>query len=325
MAIEICKRAFLGYRFSGAEHNVENEIYRLINSSGTGEVSCYDVCEGIQLTHNHLEMESCYQKIPPAPNLMLINHCLEGCYEYELQDGTASFMGEGDLCISDLGGQEFVNSHLPTNKYIGLAIMLDLQVAQASLDELFPQANIDLFSLRDYLCMGGKSLLIRARSEVDHIFNELYYVDERIRKPYHIIKVIELFLFLGLVEREKFENLPSFSITVVSATKSIYAYLIENPMKRVTIGELSLRFNVADSSLKRCFKVLTGQSIGTFMKDQRIRAAADILLNQKEMGIAEVAELAGYENASKFSAAFKSVFKQTPLAYRNRNNLAVIR
>jgi len=39
------------------------------------------------------------------------------------------------------------------------------------------------------------------------------------------------------------------------------------------------------------------------MKEQRIQAAA----------------LAGYENASKFSAAFKSVFSQTPLAYRNRN------
>lgn len=318
MAAEISKRAFLGYPFAGEERNGENEIYRLDNSSGTGKISCYDVCDGIQLTHNHLEMESCFRKIPPAPDLMLINHCLEGCYEYELQDGTVSFMGEGDLCISDLGGQAFVNSHLPTNKYIGISIMLDLHTAQASLDGLFPQANIDLFALRDYLCVDGKSLLIRARSEVDHIFSELYYVDERIRTPYHIIKIIELFLFLGLVEREKFELLPSFSNSVVSATKSVYAYLIENPTKRVTIGELSALYTVADSSLKRCFKALTGQSIGMFMKDRRIQAAADILLNQKDMSVAEVAELAGYENTSKFSAAFKTVFKQTPLTYRNR-------
>jgi len=319
MATEIYKRAFLGFRFTGEGHNGENEIYRLTNNGGTGKVSCYDVCEGIQLTYNHLEIESCFQKTSPTPDLMLINHCLEGCYEYELQDGTVSFMGEGDLCIGDLGGQAFVNSHLPTNKYIGISILLDLHTAQVSLDTLFPQANIDLFVLRDYLCAEGKPLLIRARSEVDHIFNELYDVDNRIRRPYYIIKVIELFLFLGLVEREKLENLPSFSGAVVSSTKSVYAYLIENPIKRITIGELSSRFNIADSSLKRCFKALTGQSIGTFMKEQRIQAAAHILLNQNDMSIAEAAELAGYENASKFSAAFKSVFRQTPLAYRNRN------
>lgn len=319
MATEICKRAFLGYHFSGEERNGKDEIYRLTNNSGKGKISCYDVCEGIQLTYNQLEMGSCFQKISPEPDLMLINHCLEGCYECEFQDGTVSFMGEGDLCVSDLGGQAFANSRLPTNKYIGISILLDLHTAQTSLDALFPQANIDLFALCDYLCAEGKSLMIRARSEVDHIFSELYYVDERIRMPYYTIKIIELFLFLGLVEREKFENLPAFSGSVVSATKSVYAYLIENPIKRVTIGELSSRFNVADSSLKRCFKTVAGQSIGTFMKEQRIQAAANILLNQKNMSVAEVAEFAGYESASKFSAAFKSVYKQTPLVYRSRN------
>lgn len=320
MATEICKRAFLGYHFSEEECKGEDKIYRLTNNSGKGKISCCDVCEGIQLTYNHLEMGSCFQKIAPEPDLMLINHCLEGCYECEFQDGTVCFMGEGDLCISDLGGQAFANSRLPTNKYMGISILLDLHTAQLSLDALFPQAEIDLFALRDYLCAEGKSLMIRARSEVNHIFSELYYVDERIRMPYYTIKIIELFLFLSLVEREKFENLPLFSKSVVSATKSVYAYLIENPIKRVTIGELSFRFNVADSSLKRCFKAVAGKSIGTFMKEQRIQAAAGILLNQKEMSIAEVAEFAGYKSASKFSAAFKSVFKQTPLVYRDRNS-----
>lgn len=320
MAAEIYKRAFLGFRFTGNGDNGENEICRLTNNSGTGKIVCYDVCEGIQLTYNHLETDSCFQKAQPTPGLMLINHCLKGCYEYELEDGTVSFMGEGDLWVGDLGGQMFVNSHLPVNKYMGISILLDLRTAQTSLDTLFPQADIDLFALRDYLCAEGKPLLIRARSAADHMFSEWYHVDSRIRKPYSIIKVIELFLFLSLVEREKTEKLPSFSGSVVSATKSVYAYLIENPIKRITIGELSSRFNIADSSLKRCFKALTGQSIGIFMKEQRIRAAADILLHQNGISIAEVAELAGYENASKFSAAFKSVFRQTPLVYRNQNN-----
>ena len=319
MQVKICKRAFYGYRFADEGRNGENEIYRVVNHSGAGEMFCYDVCEGIQLTYNSLEMDTCFQKILPASGFMLINHCLEGCYEYELQDGTVSFMGEGDLCINDLGGQSFVNSHLPTRKYRGLAIILDLQVAQASLDRLFPQANIDLFRLRDYLCVDGKPLRIRARSEIDHIFSELYCVDEHIRVPYYIIKVIELFLFLSIVEREKLKSLPSFSYSVASSTRAVYTYLIENPLKRVTIGELASLFHIADSSLKRCFKALTGQSIGTFMKRQRIQRAADILLEHHDINVTGIAEIAGYENVSKFSAAFKSVFHQLPLVYRNQN------
>ena len=39
-----------------------------------------------------------------------------------------------------------------------------------------------------------------------------------------------------------------------------------------------------------------------------MEAAADLLVSEPQLSICEVAEAAGYENQSKFSAAFKSVF-----------------
>ncbi len=52
------------------------------------------------------------------------------------------------------------------------------------------------------------------------------------------------------------------------------------------------------------------------MKIKRIEAAAELLISEPQLSICEVAEAAGYENQSKFSAAFKSIFGMTPFAYR---------
>ena len=61
---------------------------------------------------------------------------------------------------------------------------------------------------------------------------------------------------------------------------------------------------------------IAGNSIGTFMKIKRMEAAAELLVSEPQLSICEVAETAGYENQSKFSAAFKSVMGVTPFAYR---------
>lgn len=318
MADDLCKRAFAGYHFSGEEENGNFLVYRLSDGTGSGEMASFEVCEGIQLTYNRLEMDSCFQAISPSPGFMQINHCLEGCFEFELQDGSVGFAGEGDLCVHDLGGQAFAGSRFPSRKYFGLTVLLELGPAQRSLDGLFPKAKIDLLGLRDILCPQGQSLFIRARSEVEHIFSELYCVDDRIREPYSLIKVVEILLYLGLADRHSCQHLPTFSPAVVKGTKEAYAYLTENPFRKTTIGELSAMFHVADSSLKRCFKAISGQTIGAFIKEKRIRAAADLLLEQEELSIGAVAELTGYGSQSKFSSAFKALMGQTPLVYRSQ-------
>lgn len=49
---------------------------------------------------------------------------------------------------------------------------------------------------------------------------------------------------------------------------------------------------------------------------KRIEAAAEVLITEPHLNIGEIAYAAGYENQSKFSAAFKSVMGITPQAYR---------
>ena len=304
--------------FPNKRKQQENLIVQQNTDTGFGEMNCYDVAHGITITYNNLNMDLCYRPIIPQQDFLQIDHCLEGCYECELSGGSVSFLGEGDLSVSNLckGQQLFVGSRIPLKKYRGITVLFEIETAQKTLNSDFKQADINLAQIRDTLCADGRSLLIKSKHEIDHIFSELYCVDERIRLPYSWVKIIELLLFLSLLDASYVKKPRQFSEEVSKGTQKAYQYIIENPFSKITIPELADMFHVAESSMKRCFTSLAGNSIGTFMKIKRIEAAAELLISEPQLSICEVAEAAGYENQSKFSAAFKSIFGMTPFAYR---------
>lgn len=305
--------------YKGTNSDVpQSDIRHLTDGMGTGEMDCYQIAPGIQISYNNLNTDSCFQPIKFETDFLQIDHCIEGCYEFEMDNGSVSFIGKGDLSVTSLrkGKQVFVNSRIPLKKYRGITILLDIASAQPTLNRDFRQANLNLLQIRDTLCGEGRSLLIKSKHEVDHIFGELYHVDERIRLPYFWVKTIELLLFLSLLDGSTVRKPHQFSEEVSVGTQQAYQFIIENPFSKVTIAELAEMCHVAESSMKRCFTSIAGNSIGAFMKVKRMEAAADLLVSAPQLSIGEVAEAAGYENQSKFSAAFKAVFGMTPFAYR---------
>lgn len=304
--------------FPNRKKSHSNTVIQESNDTGTGEMVCYDVAPGIQIAYNNLNMDSCFSPLAPQEDFLQIDYCLEGCYECELVGGTVNFLNEGDLSVSSLykDQQLFVGSRIPFKKYRGITVLLQMDKAQQTLEADFPKGGISLSKIRDTLCADGRALLVKSKHEIDHIFGEIYRTDERIRQPYFWIKVIELLLFLSILDASYVKKPRQFSESVSKGTQRAYQYIIENPFSKITIPELAKMFQVGESSLKRCFAYLAGSSIGTFMKLKRMEAAAELLVSEPQLSIYEVAEAAGYENQSKFSAAFKSVFGITPFAYR---------
>lgn len=88
--------------FPNKRKQQENLIVQQNTDTGFGEMNCYDVAHGITITYNNLNMDSCYRPIIPQQDFLQIDHCLEGCYECELSGGSVSFLGEGDLSVSNL-------------------------------------------------------------------------------------------------------------------------------------------------------------------------------------------------------------------------------
>ena len=257
-------------------------LRRYEDESGSGEMHCYNIAPGIQLSFNDLNLSSCYQPLNVQKDFLEINYCLEGGHEVEMVGGGITFLGEKDLSISGLYHDKrvIVNSRIPFNKYKGITILLELETAQTTL------------------------------------FAEILSVENQIRLPYYWLKILEILLLLSQLDNSYVEPPQQFTEKVSRRTQQVYQYIIENPFTQKNISEIAEIYGVSESSMKRCFKSISGASLGTFMKRKRMEAAAELLRSEPTLSVGEIASLAGYENQGKFSGAFKSVYEMTPIAYR---------
>ena len=159
--------------------------------------------------------------------------------------------------------------------------------------------------------------MIPGEPAIEHIFSELYNVPLKIKKYYFKIKVLELLLYLDALELSGHtEERPYFYKGQVEKIKAIQALLTEDLTKNYTLEELSEQFDIALTPLKNCFKTVYGSPIFTYMRTYRMNYAATLLKSDKNLKIAEIAGLVGYDSPSKFSSAFHQTMGKTPLEYR---------
>lgn len=93
--------------------------------------------------------------------------------------------------------------------------------------------------------------------------------------------------------------------------------LIENFDKRYTIDVLSSGFLMNQTTLKAVFKKVYGKPIASYMKDYRMKKAAEIL-KESDMLLFDVAGTVG----CKFSQAFKESYGVVPSRCRQEQMLA---
>jgi AraC-like DNA-binding protein len=61
-----------------------------------------------------------------------------------------------------------------------------------------------------------------------------------------------------------------------------------------------------------------GKDYLTTQYNTKWQSAAEMLISERSLNIADIAQRLGYDNASKFSAAFRDVMGVTPQNYRSR-------
>ena len=74
---------------------------------------------------------------------------------------------------------------------------------------------------------------------------------------------------------------------------------------------------MGQTKLRESFKSIYGVPIGTYIRQVKMRYAL-LLLVKPNLTIGSIAEHLGYANASKFAAAFRKVYGQSPEEYRNQ-------
>jgi AraC-like DNA-binding protein len=295
--------------------NGQCTIYKVEDASGEGLMTCYQIFPGVILMYNDFHIERCHSQVIPRTDIFCIDHCREGRIEWELDNGNCMYQEAGILHF-DTREKHKQNFSCPLRHYHGITINLFIDEAQESLSAALDGFSIDLRALRIKLCPGGWPRAISADKILDFHFDTLYNMNEHIRSPLSRIKILELLLYLDMLPPgNEFIERPCFRKTQVDTIKAIERFMTAHPENHYTMEELSIRFKISPTSMKRCFKGVYGSNIYTYMRTWRMNAAA-VMLRQTNESVITIASDLGYDNASKFSNAFKDVIGKTPSKYR---------
>ncbi len=293
----------------------ECKVMKIVNETGEGMMTMYEIFPGIYLMYNDFHMEGCVSEFKYADTLLVIDHCREGRMEKET-NGAYYYLEQGDLLIdSHMHHKGYIR--FPLNHYHGITIAFQPEYAQKALKELMPSLEIDLKSLADKFIKNDQPYEIRKDQSIENLFSQMYRIPKKSRRDYFRIKILELLVYLRDLDFEDHEmDKVYFYKSRVEKIRAIHELITKDLTKNYTQEKLAKQFSMGLTQMKQCFKSIYGQPMYTYLKRCRMNKAAELLITKEHMKVTEIASACGYENVTKFGQAFKSQFGMPPLEYR---------
>ena len=315
---ELFRTAQLGSNVREVVETAECKILRVDDESGEGTMTMYSVFDGVYLMFNDFHMKSCYSGFSCEESVLCIDHCREGRIEHRTDKDMLYYMEAGDMRI-DRRVHHTGSMNFPLCHYHGLTIGFQLDKAEKAFKAEMPSVSVDLKLISKKFGSGEKPFVIRKNEAIERIFSDLYNVPSEIRRDYFRIKITELLIQLGAMKvTEHNEEKPYFYSGQIEKIKAMHRLMVSDLTRSYTLDELSDKFDMSLSALKNCFKGVYGSPVYSYMREYKMNYAASVLVQDKSIKINEIAALVGYDNPSKFSAAFRDTMGATPLEYRKR-------
>ena len=285
------------------------------NAAGSGEIHYYRLFDGVGIMLLRLEMET-YTEIRTQIGMIEINFCINGRFETSFSMRDSVLLKPGDMAISCYDGVHGSSSEsrFPLGYYEGICLEVNPEAASGWIAQHAPAFHVDFSALKQNLLDSKWYMVGSAGSRCEHVFRELYesasYADHTVLQ----LKVLELLLLLERIPQES--GMDSY----YSAEQTLLAHhlrdhLLTNREGYVSLAQLAAEHEMSVSHLQKLFKQVYGVPVYRYIKEYRLEQAAVELVRSRKP-ITEIAQRAGYDNASKFSESFKKRYGKTPSRYR---------
>lgn len=253
---------------------------------------------------------------------LLVNYCVTGRCEMILNNENFVYVKDGEISLTECFAQkQYV---YPRRIYEGMEFFVDIDTLTEQSTWVQKEFAIDFHRIVDRFCPEGSTYISSVLPEGEEILTKLWGLID-IPVPYSIsqMKIYTLALFSLL---QNINDIPPsqactfFTETQVDIAKRVEKIITSDLRQHHPAWELAAQFSVSETSLKNYFRGVFGQNISIYLREVRMKKAAELLATTK-LSVAEVAEQVGYMNQSKFASVFKKQFGLSPLEYRRSKNL----
>jgi AraC-like DNA-binding protein len=258
-----------------------------------------------------------YDKLHQHPQLQLTviqegkGQFLSGDYVGRFQAGDVFFLGENAPHVFRSDPEYFEESTELESS--GDTIFFDFAVLGKSLSEVE-----DLQSLRKFKEYSGLCFQIigESRDRILGIFSDFCNSSglHRFQLSFQLLSLLDLaeeemislnrsILTRGMNERDG------------RRMDLVMQFLLEHRHRPISLMEAAEKANLSKEAFCRFFKLRTRKTFTQYLLQLRINDATK-LLQDTDLGIAEIAYKVGFENLSYFNRSFKSIVGSTPLNCR---------
>jgi len=171
--------------------------------------------------------------------------------------------------------------------------------------------------LRDFLTHSVRGIKIEdphVKATLKHTLNELI-IAGGIPKIYKLLEVLHL---MAACNDRQYLSSNSFVDSIDQSNNhrinQVYAYVMKNFTKAISIGEVATVINMTPTSFCRFFKDRTHKSFIRYLNEIRVGYACRLLLEGK-LSISQIAYESGFGNLSNFNKQFREVKGITPTMF----------
>ena len=250
-------------------------------------------------------------------HILEVNYCKSGRIGWKLGTGHSVYLGPGDVSLHTMRSCADSALSLPTGRYEGLTLYINLRELTHDPPELLADTGITGEFLYEKFCTKRPFISFAGNHATAAIFEGFYGQPNALCTACWRVKALEVLLYLAKLTPSQSDYLTEYRSEQVETVRRVHKYLMEHLDQRFTIEALSKEFLMNPTTLKEVFKSVYGTSIAAHIKEHRLKAAAQ-LLREGTLPLAEIAAKAGYSSQSKFTAAFKEQFGMLPKEYRKQ-------
>ena len=295
-----------------------DEIKEMSSSfkEGNIRITAYHIVPGIFLSLNEVTGSSIpFDENMYSYELTTINQCISGRCEFKHPHESVSYISPQLTCIAKKRKMNAFN--YPLGYYTGLEISIIKKLITEETKDLLNCFFIDIETLLDRYLSSAYTYIGRTDSELLTLFNDLSLLVEKQNLGAIRLKVLEILSHLLREDMIIPADLHYLTSGQALAARRAHSILTADLSKHIAVKDIASSLGISETGLKNYFRNVYGSCISDYLKNKRMKYAADKLQNTS-LSVLDIANSIGYSNQGRFAKIFFDFYNMNPLEYRRK-------